>query len=156
MDEIYKAVPGCQGLYEVSNFGNVKSLQRGKEVIMKLDKRTTYLKVHLSINGKSKQYDVHQLVAMAFLGHQPNGHDIVVNHIDNNPLNNNVNNLELVSQRYNTSCNKTDVGTSWDKRRNKWEARIRINNKKKFLGYFDDKQDALDAYQKALDEYRCK
>lgn len=153
MEEIWKDIPDYEGLYQVSNLGQVKSLNynhTGKERILKtgLDK-DGYVRLNL-FNIKTKTERVHQLVAIAFLGHIPNGYETVVNHIDNNPLNNNIDNLELVSTRYNSSCHKTDVGVHWDKSRNKWKTQIQINGKVICLGRFTNKQDGLDMYQKAL------
>ena len=152
MKEIWKAVPGYEGLYEVSNFGNVKSLKFNKERILKqgLDGHG-YLQIGLCINNKRKTFKTHKLVAMAFLNHIPNGFEQVINHIDNNQLNNHVDNLELVSTRYNSSCHKNDVGVSWAAKDKRWQSHIRINSKSIFLGYFIDKQDALNAYKIALE-----
>jgi len=157
--EIYKDVPGYEGLYQVSNYGNVLSFINGRYGLRKEPKLKKqflgddgYYKTQLRNNKKAKTFRTHQLVAMAFLGHKPDGHDMVVNHIDNNKLNNHANNLELVSNRYNTSCHKTDVGASWDKTRNKWEAKIRINGKQMFLGRFDNKEDALNIYKETLNK----
>ncbi len=154
MKEIWKDIPGYEGLYQVSNLGGVKSLSDrwGRERILKQCMHSTgryYL--NLTKDGKLNSFKIHQLVAMAFLDHKPDGKlNIVVNHIDNNPLNNHVDNLELVSNRYNSSCHKTDVGISWDKTRDKWRTGIQINRKDITIGRYTDKQDALDAYQKAL------
>jgi hypothetical protein len=54
--------------YQVSDLGNVKSLKRGKEVILK-PKLTAkgYLEVHFRIDGKDKIFKVHRLVAEAFI-----------------------------------------------------------------------------------------
>jgi hypothetical protein len=152
MIEQWKDIPGYEGLYQVSNMGNVKSLNynhTGKEGL--LNKTiTTYVKVALYKANIKKYYNIHQLVAMAFLGHEINGFETVVNHIDNNPSNNRLDNLELVTTRYNSSCHKTDVGVSWHKRKNKWQSNIIINSNKNYLGIFKDKQDAIDIYQLAL------
>ena len=157
MEEIYKDIPGCNNSYQVSNMGNAKSFKWGKERLMKLNLNNDgYLNVNIYLNGKLKNYKVHKLVAMVFLGHTPNGYETVVNHIDNNPLNNNVNNLELVSPRYNTSCHRNDPGVCFYKRLNKWQAQIQIEGKLNYLGVYTDKQDALDAYQKALNELNDK
>lgn len=103
MQEIWKDVRGYEGLYQVSNLGRVKSLERQvklrqytknlpeKNMKLTLNKRG-YLYVHLCKNGKYQGYRVHRLVAMAFI---PNPHNKPqVNHIDRNVLNNSVDNLE--------------------------------------------------------------
>ena len=150
--EIFKDVPSYDGDYQVSNYGNVKTLKFDKEKLLKpiIDSQG-YLKVNLFKDNKAKTYRVHQLIAMAFLGHTPDGHKLVVDHKDNNPLNNHVDNLQLISQRENTSHHKTDCGVNWDKATNKWRARIRIGDKRVHLGLFTDKQEGLDQYQKALE-----
>lgn len=148
MEEIWKDIPGYEGLYQVSNYGQVKSLKWGKERILKQSiNNIGYLCVCLFDKRPIKR-NVHQLVSICFLEHQPNGYEKVVNHIDNNPLNNHVDNLELVSQRYNSSCHKIDPGVFFNK--NKWVSQIIIKRKTRYLGRFTDKQDALDMYQKAV------
>ena len=100
--EIWKDIKGYEGLYQVSNLGRVKSLKFGKEKILRLiiDKKK-YIHVNFWKNKKSKTFLVHRLVAMAFL---PNPQNLpVVNHKDENPSNNNVDNLEFCDQKYN--CN---------------------------------------------------
>lgn len=161
MKEIWKDIPGYEGLYQVSNLGEVKSLKCGKERILKTylygDNYTKYKGVTLCLNNKLKKYKVHQLVAMAFLNHKPNGHEIVINHIDNNSLNNQLDNLELVTQRYNTSYARNATGCTFRKKEDKWFCSIRItnkkigaNNKRVYLGLFINLEDGIGFYQKAL------
>mgnify|MGYP006268521457 CR=1 FL=1 len=154
--EIYKDIPGYEGLYQVSNFGNVISFINNHGNLYKIPKQKKiginnygYFYTNLSKNKKHRPWPIHQLVAMAFLGHQPNGYEKVVNHIDRNKLNNNVDNIELVTARYNTTEYKKDVGVHWDKQMKKWRSAIYIN-KHIFLGLFDNKEDGLNFYQKAL------
>jgi len=144
MSEKFKKIPGYED-YQVSNFGNVKSLKFGKERILKayIDTRG-YLIVCLLKNQKRKQFQVHQLVAITFLNHKPDGHNIVVDHIDNDKLNNKLENLQLITNRENSSKDidksKTSskyTGVYWNKRAKKYKAGIRINGKIKHLGYFD-------------------
>lgn len=102
-----------------------------------------------------KTFTNHILVAVHFLNHKSNGFKIIIDHIDNNKLNNNVSNLQLISVRENTSKdrkNKTSkyTGVSWYKITNKWKSSIRINGKVKHLGYFENELDASNAYQSAL------
>ena len=70
-----------------------------KEKILKPQNTNGYLFVRLSKNNKIKRYLVHRLVAQAFIPN-PNNY-LEVNHIDENSLNNNVNNLEWCSHKYN-------------------------------------------------------
>jgi hypothetical protein len=155
--EIWKDIPGYEGMYQVSNFGNVKSLNYGKEKILKCNLSDNYLKVTLSKNNKLKNFRVHQLVAVEFLNHIQNGHKIVVDHIDSNTLNNNVNNLRLITQRENCSKEKTikkglPVGVHYHKRDKKYESHITINGKLKYLGRFKTIEEASNVYQNKLKE----
>jgi hypothetical protein len=160
--EIFKDIPGYEGIYQVSNYGRVKSLSRelnarnnhtrkSKELILSacIDS-TGYFNVVLY--GKSIK--IHVLVAMAFLNHKPGGYIKVVDHIDNNKLNNNLENLQIVSQRYNVSKKVKGfskyIGVSFDKERNKWVSHIRINGKTKKIGRFDKEIDAANSYQEYL------
>lgn len=99
--EIWKDIEGYEGLYQISNYGNVKTLPRPrvKSTIMKLELHKGYYKVCFSKNNKSKHFFVHRLVAQAFI---PNPDNLpCVNHKDENSLNNCVNNLEWCTQQYN-------------------------------------------------------
>ena len=120
MKEIWKDIPGYEGIYIVSNFGKVKSLQRTRkgsygsirivyEKILnhKIDKDGYHI-VTLSKEGKTKCIGVHRLVAQAFL---PNSYNFpMINHKDEDPSNNFVDNLEWCDAKYN--CN---YGTRVDK-----------------------------------------
>lgn len=109
MEEIWKSIKGYEGFYSVSNLGRVRSEERKdrnghnyKSRILKNvigNKRMGYLQVHLSKDGIAKWYSIHRLVAEAFI-ENPNNYDIV-NHIDNNPTNNNANNLEWTTYKGN-------------------------------------------------------
>jgi len=167
--EIWKDIPGYEGIYQVSDLGRVKSVDR--EVMMKgkypyikngkIRKQFRYagyfsLKLH---NGsKFEAFKVHRLVAMAFLNHVSDGtHKLVVNHIDFNKSNNRADNLEIITQREN--ANKIHIksssqytGVHWHKIYKKWRASIYLNGKSKFLGLFENEIDASNAYQKSLKE----
>lgn len=153
--EVYKDIFGYEGIYQVSNLGNVKSFKFNKVKQMKLSLNCGYLKVKLTNNKISKYKQVHQLVAESFLNHKVCGMKLVVNHIDLNKTNNSVSNLEIITNREN--CNKKHLkstskytGVSWHKRDNKWRAYIMINSKLKHLGYFKTEIEASEAYQKEL------
>ena len=164
--EIFKDVKGYEGLYKVSNLGNVKSLAKmqsnGKgnyyrqEIILKAcDAGNGYFFVILYKDKRKNIKRVHQLVAESFLNHTSKGHKIVINHIDLNKKNNKVENLEIVTQRENANMKHLKssskyTGVSWNKARSKWFSCIRINGKNKHLGVFTDELKASEAYQKAL------
>lgn len=83
-----------------------------------------------------------------------------VDHINRDRLDNRKQNLRLVDFSMNgfnkgKQSNNTSghVGVSWDKQRQKWEAHIKINRKKKFLGYFNDINDAVKVRHDAEIEY---
>ena len=153
--EIFKDIKGYEGLYQVSNLGNVKSFY-SKWGLLKGNKGSGgYLAVGLSKKKIIKTFRIHQLVAIAFLGHTPNGFETVVDHINNNQLDNRVENLKLTTNRYNTSKDKKNktskyTGVSWSKSANKWITHIKINGKSKHLGLFINEIEASNAYQKAL------
>lgn len=97
----------CSDDYEVSSLGRVRSLDRfgsnnrfykGRIKKLTLNQGIGYFQVSITVNGKSKLYYVHQLVYYSFNGGEPNGHALVVDHIDKDKQNNTLNNLRLVSQ----------------------------------------------------------
>jgi hypothetical protein len=157
-EEIFKDIPGYDGLYQVSNLGNVKSLnykRSNNEKILKKVICGNYYVVCLSKDNKIKNKYVHQLVAMAFLNHIPNGHGKVIDHINDNPSDNRVENLQIVTQRFNVKKTQGKYssmykGVSWDKKFNKWRAMIQINGKQFFLGHYINEEDAHLAYQNTL------
>ena len=101
MVEIYKDIVGYEGLYKVSNFGNVMSFWGKTPKLLKpRNNGKGYLFVGLSNHNKPrKNFYLHRLVAQAFLTN-PNNYP-VINHKDENKLNNNVSNLEFCTQQYN-------------------------------------------------------
>lgn len=113
MVEIWKDVPGYEGIYIVSNFGEVKSLQRTRkgsygsisivyEKILnhKIDKDGYHI-VTLSKEGKTKCIGVHRLVAQVFILNPLSLPQ--VNHKDEDPSNNRVDNLEWCDNKYNSN-----------------------------------------------------
>lgn len=92
MREIWKDIPGYEGFYQASSFGNIRSRYR----VLKPQQCTNgYLFVCLSVRGKVSQHRVHRLVAMTFIDN-PNNYP-EVNHIDEDKTNNNISNLEWIS-----------------------------------------------------------
>ena len=101
--EIWKDVKGYEGLYQVSNLGNVRSLnyRRYGGVRNLTPKCNNYgrLWVDLWKNGRNKMFLIHRLVASAFIPN-PNNYP-QINHIDENPQNNVAENLEWCTAKYN-------------------------------------------------------
>lgn len=109
--EIWKDIKGFEGIYQVSNFGRVKSLERFrkgkngclvtvKERILKQGIiRNGYYNVILCKNSIEKNYLVHRLVWIAFNGSIPEGYDI--NHLNEKKFDNRLENLNLMTHREN-------------------------------------------------------
>lgn len=97
---MWRDVVGYEGLYQVSNMGRVKSIRAFKFKIIKgISLGHGYLRVSLSKFGCAKNFSIHRLVCMAFLENPFN--KPFVNHIDNNPLNNEATNLEWATHSEN-------------------------------------------------------
>jgi hypothetical protein len=154
--EIWKDIPNYDGYYLVSNFGNIKSIGYGEERYLRLClSQHGYYRVDLYKDKIRTTKRVHQLVAMAFLGHTPCGYDIVVNHINFDRKDNRADNLEIVTARVNLNrlhlnSSSKHVGVSWYKQYNKWRTQIRVKDKMYHLGYFDCELAAAKAYQDKL------
>jgi hypothetical protein len=155
--EQWKPIPGYEGLYEISDLGNVKNVRTGR--ILKPTNNKGYLLAGLSKNSEKKAFRVHQLVAMAFLEHVPCGHKITVDHINEIKTDNRLENLQIICARENItrSINKTKtsskyIGVFWRSQRKKWATNIEINGKKKHIGLFHSEHEAAEAYQKELEE----
>jgi hypothetical protein len=97
--EIFKEVKGWEGLYQISNCGRVKRIGGYKEYLKPFLSTHGYPTVVLQHLGRKLKISVHRLVALHFLNN-PFGHKCV-NHIDNDPCNNMVENLEWCTQEMN-------------------------------------------------------
>lgn len=91
MKEIWKDIVGYEGLYQVSNFGRVKSFYGKKEILTNRPDRDGYYRTTLVKNKKRKDYYVHRLVAQNFIA---DIQDKQVNHKNGIRTDNNPNNLE--------------------------------------------------------------
>ena len=107
-EEIWKDIPEFEGLYQISNYGNVKSIKRKNRCYSKLLKLhqtggrgIRYLCAVLSKNNKHKTFSVHRIVAQAFIPNSENKPEI--NHKDANKLNNFYKNLEWVTRQENVN-----------------------------------------------------
>lgn len=102
--EIWKDIKGYEGMYQVSNLGRVKSLERMMknrkcEEIIKVPSITNkgYYRLPLCKYGKTKYFHIHRLVAETFIPNIEN--KPTVDHIDRNKLNNNVSNLRWATYK---------------------------------------------------------
>ncbi len=173
--EKWKDIPNWEGLYQCSDLGRVKSFGRkvfgGKafyftnDKIMKQNVCTTgYLHLTLQLKGLVLKKKTHQLVAMAFLGHVPCGYGIVVDHKNNNPLDNRLCNLQQITQLENLKKDKKGI-TGFNNvyfEKGRFRARFCFKGKLYCLGYFDNAEIAKNTvdfvYKKLLnneniDEY---
>jgi len=137
--------------YFVSNFGNVKNSKTNK-IMKQSNNKDGYKKIGLTKNGKQKYFLIHRLVGKAFLENPDN--KPVIDHIDNNPANNNVKNLRWATSKDNSANqgksknNKSGFkGVAYHKPSNKYRAQIRINGKIKHLGYFETAEEASKVYE---------
>lgn len=144
MNEIWRDIPGYEGLYQVSDRGDVKSLDRyvqypptstrkgySKRInsrILVHDINDGYHYVQLFKEGQGTMYGVHRLVAMAFVAN-PNSKP-AVNHKDRNKDNNSAGNLEWVTNKENTLHAKAtghDFGRSWRGKEMSYEHRAKLS-----------------------------
>ena len=135
MKEIWKDIEGYEGLYQVSNFGRVKSLDRYvlrngnilfvKGIVLSQLNNRGYLAVKLCNSGKYKNYFVHRLVACAFVENLNNYNE--VNHIDEDKHNNDFRNLEWCDRKYNVN-----YGSRADKFSNSMKGKLAGKNNPRY------------------------
>jgi DNA (cytosine-5)-methyltransferase 1 len=164
---VWVAVVGYEGLYEVSDTGSIRSLDKvvptgitgsdtrtikGKVLSCKIDK-DGYKNIQLTKNKVRKDYRVHRLVLASFT-HLDN--TLEVNHKDGVKDNNKLSNLEycttLENQQHRNNVLKKrgkygqKRGVNWNRDKGKWVAFIKLNNKSVFLGYSSNKEECYDLY----------
>ena len=109
-NEEWRDIDGYDGVYQVSDLGRVRSLKYGKVRVLKpqKDNKGGYLLVNLYRDGKLKHFLVHRLVASAFI---PNDDEskTIINHKNEKPSQNFVNNLEWCTQQYNVTYNDLNL-----------------------------------------------
>jgi hypothetical protein len=135
--EIWKDINGYEGCYQVSNFGNVRSLERQladkngklktyKERLLMLQPNSRgYFRVNLKKQGIDHKVFVHRLVAMHFVDNPDGITNNIVNHIDNDYTNNSADNLEWTTLKGNSQHAKKQGRL---KRDNHWRARQRAKH----------------------------
>ena len=168
--EIWRPIVGYEGLYEVSSYGRVRSLDRyvkysngpihlHKGMILNPGKdKDGYLQVNLYNNGKIHQRKVHRLVAQAFILNPDNLPE--VNHLDEDKTNNRVENLEFCNRKYNCNygsrnirrretlikngyVNEENVGLSKEKYRKKYYQDNKDKIKDNSRSYYQENKDKI-------------
>lgn len=141
MERIWKDIAGFEGLYQVSNYGEVKALERlvenngglqkKHERILKQNRSNkTHCTVVLCKDGKMYPKLVHRLVALAFIPNPEN--KPVVDHIDTNPQNNRVDNLRWVTTQENCMNPITRINNSKSKMGHQYYGRpLTVDERKK-------------------------
>lgn len=168
-EEVWKDIIGYEGLYQISNFGRVKSMPKNvictnistrtqKEKILKPDlMKKGYLRVCLSDKGRELRIMIHRLVYSHFKGPIPNG--LVINHVDMNKQNNNDWNLELNTNRQNThhfrKSIKRDLPIGVRRLRGKFQARLNISSKVIYLGVYTTPEEASLVFQQAIQKFNA-
>jgi len=154
MKEIWKEVPNFNGDYKVSSIGRVQSNKRKSWKIMKGNiRKDGYKQYSLWCDGKMRTYPLHQLVAMAFLNHNPSGMDLIVDHINNIKTDNRVENLQIITNRENSSKDQKERSSKYVgvfKSKYSWMSCIWISGKSVYLGSFKVEENASKTYEIAL------
>lgn len=173
--EVWLKIPELP--YEISNLGNVKRSSdasykhKNKEYVKPYLNNKGYMCINLYKNSKVHKFQIHRLVAIAFI---PNPNNLPeVNHIDGNPLNVKINNLEWCTHKYNIqhawdnnlfknrhACasvkrqNSTSKyhGVSWSEDRKRWCVGVTFNKKRHGIGRFKDEIEAANAYDVFIKE----
>lgn len=171
--EVWKDIPGYEGEYQLSSWGNVKSMDRyrpakagilhfHKGKIININYAGDYPQICLSKNNKKKSYRLHRLMVLVFYKREIENMfgSYVVNHKDLNKNNNYYKNLEVISRRGNSShyfknsYEKTSsfIGVSYDKSKPKypWVASAFHLGKTIKLGNFIEEIEAKKAYDSFL------
>jgi hypothetical protein len=107
--------------------------------------KKSYGYVSIGIRDDSKKY--YQISGHQFIWYCVHNKCVdFIDHINTIRDDNRINNLRSVTIQQN-GFNRNAKGYSWDKKMNKWKSTIRIDGKSKHLGYFENEQEASQAYQ---------
>lgn len=98
IDEIWKNIVEYEGVYQISNKGNVRNTRTGRKLKV-FNTGLGYMGVNLCLYGKYKTYLIHRLVGVHFVPNPYNKPE--VNHIDEDKVNNNADNLEWCTRKEN-------------------------------------------------------
>lgn len=149
--EIWKPIPGYEGIYDISDMGNVYSYKNkkhdGKIITGGIDSKW-YRTISLYKNGSIKSHGLHRLVMLVFVGES----ELDVDHINGDRADNRLENLRYCTRSQNQMNRISRYGSSkykgvcWCKDMGKWRCVVRKNGKRFNLGYFKNEKDAAFAY----------
>lgn len=159
---IWKDIPGYEGLYRLNINGQIESCNKmmyktlSPKKLVKLSKnKSGYIFVNLSKRNIKQMFQIQKLMALTFAGGVPHGK--VVDHIDADKTNNNINNLQFITQRENAVkellLKNGYVDIYQRKDNNKWRARLQLSHKRLSIGNYDTINEALLEYDKACIEH---
>lgn len=152
---VWKDIPNHPD-YQASNMGHI----RYRNKLVKLNNTPNgYLVCNIRIApGKYKTFNVHQLIAITFLNHVPQGRKWHIDHKDWNKTNNKVSNLQIITARENCAKDafrrkkvKTPPGSVLNETTRKWHSTVHYKYNVINLGQFDTETEAVDAYETALE-----
>ena len=138
--------------YLIYNNGDVYNIKRKIFMKTRLNK-DGYVRTDLrSDDKKTKTFQIHQLVAIAYLGHELGNNDIVIDHIDNDKTNNYLHNLQIITRQQNSMKNKKKrdlpIGV-YKYKKNKFCSYFTWNKNLVWLGSFTNIEDCLKTYNEA-------
>ena len=107
-----------------------------------------YYITRINIDGVSKQYLLHRVLAMVFLGLDINNKTTVIDHLDGNGLNNDLTNLRICSNKENSRNKKNIKGVSYDKTHNRFKTRV-FNNEGRRLSFQHKDHDTVLRWRQA-------
>jgi|694.fasta_scaffold56089_8 hypothetical protein len=132
-------------------FSNMGRIKLGDKIVKQYLDKDLYCLCHLKTNGKMKLFRVHRIIAKYYIENKENKPQI--NHINSNPKDNRIENLEWVSHSennihkfFNKKKSSIYVGVTYCKTHKKWLGQIQINKKKIHTGYFNTELEAHESY----------
>lgn len=142
--------------YKISKSGKIKSFKRKNPILIKDCDRKGYRAVTLIVRGERKTFSVHRLMAITFLGLDPDS-ELVVDHINGNKSDNRLENLQVLENRENISKgykykDTTSNYTGVYKNGNNWQSMIYINGRNINLGIFETEVEAHNKYKQELNK----
>lgn len=149
---------GVKFNYEYGNVYQLYHLKKGDEWKERKTQISNkgYKRFEFMINKKRYNFSLHRLVYWLHNREWDildSNQDNSIDHIDGDKLNNNIENLRLVTNQENCFNRTRAKGYSWNKNKKKWMADINLNGKTIYLGLFDNEIDAHNAYLEAKKIY---